>query len=188
MTGRLQRGRQSNRRTLDSGIEADVWTRIIAMVAPDLEQAQQMPLAQRDDEGETLPPDGADRTSIGRLEYLQPETLDRPVARRPEDSVAVVDRVLKPVLERERISKLLQRPLRARMASNVKVEQAPRCMLHHDEDFGTGDERVGRGEIAELVRQAAARCNGWKVILRAQAPTPTSRLGATSLPGPSARG
>ena len=31
--------------------------------------------------------------------------------------------------------------------------------------FGTGDDRVERGEIAELVRSAAGRRNGWKVIL-----------------------
>jgi len=33
------------------------------------------------------------------------------------------------------------------------------------DSFGTGDERVERGEVAELVRSAAERRNGWKVIL-----------------------
>jgi len=47
-------------------------------------------------------------------------------------------------------------------------------------DFGTGDGRVGRGEVAEVVRQAAARRNGWKVILGTCAPTPTRRRGAAS--------
>ena len=49
-----------------------------------------------------------------------------------------------------------------------------------DDDFGTGDERVGRGEVAEVVRQAAARRNGWKVILATCTSTPTRRRGAAS--------
>jgi len=51
-----------------------------------------------------------------------------------------------------------------------------------DDDFGTGDERVGRGEVAAVVRQAAARRNGWKVILGMCAPTPGSRRVAAPPP------
>jgi hypothetical protein len=54
------------------------------------------------------------------------------------------------------------------------------------DDFGTGDERVGRGEVAEVVRQAAARRNGWKVILGMCASTPTGRRGSASPPARSA--
>ena len=54
-----------------------------------------------------------------------------------------------------------------------------------NDDFGTGDERVARGEVAEVVRQAAARRNGWKVILGTCASTPTTRRGAASSPDPS---
>ena len=53
-----------------------------------------------------------------------------------------------------------------------------------DDDFGTGDERVGRGEVAEIVRQAAARRNGWKVILGMCASTSGSRRVAASPPDP----
>jgi hypothetical protein len=53
-----------------------------------------------------------------------------------------------------------------------------------DDDFGTGDERVGRGEVAEVVRQAAARRNGWKVILGMCAATPCGRRVAASPPDP----
>jgi hypothetical protein len=53
-----------------------------------------------------------------------------------------------------------------------------------DDDFGTGDERVGRGEIAEVVRQAAARRNGWKVILGMCAATLGGRRVAASPPDP----
>ena len=52
-----------------------------------------------------------------------------------------------------------------------------------NDDFGTGDERVGRGEVGEVVRQAVARRNGWRVILGTCASTPTSRRGAASPPG-----
>ena len=38
------------------------------------------------------------------------------------------------------------------------------------DSYGTGDERVARGEIAEIVRSAAERRNGWKVILECSAP------------------
>lgn len=54
------------------------------------------------------------------------------------------------------------------------------------DDFGTGDDRVGRGEVAEVVQQAAARRNGWKVILGMCASTPTGRRGSASPPARSA--
>ena len=38
------------------------------------------------------------------------------------------------------------------------------------ESFGTGDERVELGEVAEIVRSAAERRSGWKVILEHCAP------------------
>jgi hypothetical protein len=38
------------------------------------------------------------------------------------------------------------------------------------DSFGTGDARVEHGEVAEIVRSAAGRRNGWKVILEWCAP------------------
>ncbi|TNF24063.1 MAG: hypothetical protein EP329_25745 [Deltaproteobacteria bacterium] len=43
------------------------------------------------------------------------------------------------------------------------------------DSFGTGDDRVEPGEIASLVRDAAAKRNGWKVILAHCAPPPRER-------------
>lgn len=57
-----------------------------------------------------------------------------------------------------------------------------------DDDFGTGDERIARGEVAEIVRQAAARRNGWKVILGACASTRTNSRGLISPSDPSTPG
>ncbi len=52
------------------------------------------------------------------------------------------------------------------------------------DDFRTGNERVGSGEVAEVVRQAAARRNGWKVILAVCAATPGGRRVAAVPPDP----
>jgi hypothetical protein len=41
-----------------------------------------------------------------------------------------------------------------------------------DRDFATGDERVDPGEVADIVREASARRNGWKVVLRRCAAPP----------------
>lgn len=46
------------------------------------------------------------------------------------------------------------------------------------DSFGTGDARVEPGEIAEIVREAAARRNGWKVILERCAPPKRKRPAA----------
>jgi len=54
------------------------------------------------------------------------------------------------------------------------------CKL--DDDFGTGDERIERGEVAEVVQQAVARRNGWKVILGMCASNPTCKRGAALPP------
>lgn len=43
------------------------------------------------------------------------------------------------------------------------------------DDFGTGDARVEPGEVAEIVRAAAERRNGWKVILERCAPASLPR-------------
>lgn len=43
------------------------------------------------------------------------------------------------------------------------------------ESFGTGDARVKPGEVAEIVRSAAERRNGWKAILEACAPPKRQR-------------
>lgn len=69
----------------------------------------------------------------------------------------------------------------ARVLERAKTHSARAVLAGElNDDFGTGDDRVGRGEVAEVVRQAAARRNGWKVILGTRAPTPTSRWGAAS--------
>jgi len=75
----------------------------------------------------------------------------------------------------------------ARIIERAKT-LSERALLAGDlgDDFGTGDDRVERGEVAEVVRQAAARRNGWKVILGRCASTPTGRRGAASPPDPSA--
>jgi hypothetical protein len=65
-------------------------------------------------------------------------------------------------------------------AKSLSARAALACEL--GADFGTGDDRVGRGEIAEVVRQAAGRRNGWKVILGLCASTPTGRPGSASPP------
>lgn len=46
------------------------------------------------------------------------------------------------------------------------------------DSFGTGDVRVESGEVAEIVRSAAERRNGWKVILECCAPPKRKRRAA----------
>ena len=48
------------------------------------------------------------------------------------------------------------------------------------DSFGTGDARVEPGDVAEIVREAAARRNGWKVILERCAPPKRKRPAAPS--------
>lgn len=48
------------------------------------------------------------------------------------------------------------------------------------DSFGTGDARVESGEVAEIVRSAAERRNGWKVILERCAPPKRKRPAAPS--------
>lgn len=45
--------------------------------------------------------------------------------------------------------------------------------------FGTEDARVPQGEVAELVRRAAERRNGWQVILEHCGPAKRRRTGTT---------
>jgi len=74
----------------------------------------------------------------------------------------------------------------ARILARAKTPSARTVLASEiNDDFGTGDDRVGRGEIAEVVRQAAARRNGWKVILGKCAPTPARRHDATGSSDPS---
>ena len=54
--------------------------------------------------------------------------------------------------------------------------------------FGTGDEFVERGEIAAIVRSAAERRNGWKVILERCSPPKRRRSAATARPAAGAEG
>ena len=114
-----------------------------------------MPLAHWNHEIEALAPDGADqsfaqaighRTTIGCLQHAQTEILNRLVEGRREDAVAVVHQIPIWVFEREGFSKLLQRPLRAGMASDVEVKHAPGSMLHHDEDVAQLKGRRHRDE------------------------------------------
>lgn len=49
------------------------------------------------------------------------------------------------------------------------------------DSYGTGDERVERGEIAEILRSAAERRNGWKVILERCSPPKLRRSDALVL-------
>jgi len=69
-------------------------------------------------------------------------------------------------------------------AKRPSARAALACAL--GDDFGTDDDRVGPGEVAEVVRQAAARRNGWKVILGMCASTPTGSRGSASPPARSA--
>ena len=57
-----------------------------------------------------------------------------------------------------------------------------------DGDFATGDERVDPGEVADIVREAAGRRNGWKAILARCAPPPRTRRGSTASASPSDTG
>lgn len=73
----------------------------------------------------------------------------------------------------------------ARIVERART-RAERVMLADElgDDFGTGDGRVGNGEVAEVVRQAVTRRNGWKTILASCSATAGTRRGVTEQPDP----
>ena len=98
-----------------------------------------MAFRQRDEEVETLPPDGSNEPfavgirlgcSNGGSQNADTEALQRRVQTRREDGVAVVDDESVRMIERQKLTELLSCPLGSGMRRHVRVENTPRADFH----------------------------------------------------------
>jgi len=138
-----------------------------------LDNQLQVSFAQRNEVVQALPANGADqplaervrfRCSHWRSQNTQAESVQRLIQANREDGVAVMNQDAVRVVERQKLTELLDGPLGGRMSRHVGVQDAARTGLHGHEDVQNtepshdGNEKVtghdGPGLIPHECRPA----------------------------------
>lgn len=74
-------------------------------------------------------------TLDGSPRRLRTEGLDQPIDGHGELGVVVVEKVLRDLIEWERIAQLLRDPLRTRCPRHVEMDDSPPGVINHDENL-----------------------------------------------------
>jgi DNA-binding winged helix-turn-helix (wHTH) protein len=156
------------RRARHSRTQRAVWTPPVVMSHTRFQDRTQMRLGDRDHPVQTLPADRsdhtlADRVGLGacerRSQHLQAQGANRIIQSLCEDPVPVVDQVLVLVLVADRLSQLLQSPVRTRVCRDVHMYEAARAVLdddqyvQHPKGRGDGDEEIARENRRRMILQ-----------------------------------